>query len=74
MKKLLDSDWLRTVQFFLNTVQKKGNWMQKKIIEQAFSLVNEQRSLQRANQIFCFQIKRAPCMAQLQRKFFLIAW
>ena len=23
MKKLLDSDWLRTVQFFLNTVQKK---------------------------------------------------
>ena len=30
MKKLLDSDWLRTVQFFLNTVQKRGNWMQKK--------------------------------------------
>ena len=29
MKKLLDSDWLRTVQFFLNTVQKRGNWMQK---------------------------------------------
>ena len=25
MKKLLDSDWLRTVQFFLNTVQKRGN-------------------------------------------------
>ena len=23
MKKLLDSDWLRTVQFFLNTVQKR---------------------------------------------------
>ena len=30
MKKLLDSDWLRTVQFFLNTVQKRGYWMQKK--------------------------------------------
>ena len=27
MKKLLDSDWLRTVQFFLNTVQKRGNCM-----------------------------------------------
>ena len=25
MKKLLDSDWLRTMQFFLNTVQKRGN-------------------------------------------------
>ena len=25
MKKLLDSDWLRTVQFFLNTVQKRGH-------------------------------------------------
>ena len=30
MKKLLDSDWLRTVQFFLNTVQKRGNLMQKR--------------------------------------------
>ena len=64
MKKLLDSDWLRTVQFFLNTVRKRGNWMQKKVIKQAFWLVNEQRSSQIANQIFCFQIKRAPWMAQ----------
>ena len=64
MKKLLDSDWLRTVQFFLNTVQKRGNWVQKKVIKQAFWLVNEQRSSQIANQIFCFQIKRAPWMAQ----------
>ena len=30
MKKLLDSDWLKAVQFFLNTVQKRGNWMQKR--------------------------------------------
>ena len=30
MKKLLDSDWLRAVQFFLNTVQKRGNSMQKR--------------------------------------------
>ena len=74
MKKLLDSDWLRTVQFFLNTVQKRGNWMQKKVIKQAFWLDNEQRSSQMANQISCFQIKRAPWMAQLWRNFFLIAW
>ena len=58
MKKLLDSDWLRTVQFFLNTVQKRGNWMQKKVIKQAFWLDNELRSSQMANQISCFQIKR----------------
>ena len=51
MKKLLDSDWLRTVQFFLNTVQKRGNWMQKKVIKQAFWLDNEQRSSHMANQI-----------------------
>ena len=38
--------------------------MQKKVIKQAFWLVNEQRSSQIANQIFCFQIKRAPWMAQ----------
>ena len=44
MKKLLDSDWLRTVQFFLNTVQKRGNWMRKKVIKRASWLVNEQRS------------------------------
>ena len=74
MKKLLDSGWLRTVQFFLNIVQKRGNWMQKKVIKQAFWLVNEQRSSQIANQIFCFQIKRAPWMAQFWRNFFLIAW
>ena len=54
MKKLLDSDWLRTVQFFLNTVQKRVNWMQKKVIKQAFWLVYEQRSSQIANQIFFF--------------------
>ena len=36
MRKLLDSDWLRAVQFFLNTVQKRGNSMQKKVIKQAF--------------------------------------
>ena len=28
MKKFLDSDWLRAVQFIVNTVQKKGNTVQ----------------------------------------------
>ena len=50
MKKWLDSDWLRTVQFFLNTVQKRSIWMQKKVIKQAFWLVNEQRSWQQQQQ------------------------
>ena len=30
MKKFLDCDWLREMQFLGNTVQKKGNWVQKK--------------------------------------------
>ena len=30
MKKFLDCDWLREMQFFGNTVQKKGNLLQKK--------------------------------------------
>ena len=59
MKKLLDSEWLRTVQFFLNTVQKRGNWMQKKVIKQAFWLVNEQRSSRIANQILLSNQARA---------------
>ena len=32
MKKLLDSNRLRTVQFVLNTVQTRGNWMQARIL------------------------------------------
>ena len=34
------------------------------VIKQAFWLINEQRSSQIANQIFCFRIKRAPFMAR----------
>ena len=30
MKKFLDCDWLREMQFFGNTVQKKGNLVQKR--------------------------------------------
>ena len=65
MKKFLHSDWLRAVQFFLETVQKRVNSVQKEETNQAFWLVNDQRNSQMANQIFCFQIKRTPWMAQL---------
>ena len=65
MKKSLHSDWLRGVQFFfLKTVQKRVNSVQKEEINQALGLVNDQRNSQMANQIFCFQIKRTPRMAQ----------
>ena len=65
MKKFLHFDWWRAVQFFSKTVQKRGNSVQKEETNQAFWLVNYQRNLQMANQIFCFQIKRTPWMAQL---------
>ena len=70
MKKFLHSDWLRAVQFFSKTVQKRVNSEQKEETNQAFWLVNDQRKLQMANQIFCFQIKRTPWMAQLMAQFF----
>ena len=56
---------LRAVQFFSKTEQKRVNSVQKEETNQAFSLVNYQRNLQMANQMFCFQIKRTPWMAQL---------
>ena len=31
MKKFLESNWLREVQFFGNTEQKRRNWMQKQV-------------------------------------------
>ena len=64
MKKFLHFDWLRAVQFISKTVQKRVNSEQKEETNQAFWLVNDQRNLQMANQIFCFQIKRTPWMAQ----------
>ena len=60
MKKFLHSYWLRAVQ--------------KEVTNQAFWLVNDQRNSQMANQIFCFQIKRTPWMAQFMAQFSLIAW
>ena len=44
MKKFLYSDWLRTVQFFSKTMQKRVNSVQKEVTNQAFSLVNDQRN------------------------------
>jgi len=44
MKKFLHSDWLRVVQFFFKTVQKRANSVQKEETNQAFWLVNDQRN------------------------------
>ena len=49
--------------FFSKTVQNWVNSVQKEETNQAFWLVNDQRKLQIANQIFCCQIKRMPWMA-----------
>ena len=65
MKKFLHFDWLRAVQFFSKAVQQRVNSVQKEETNQAFWLVNDQRNLQMAYQIFWFQIKRMPWMAQL---------
>ena len=42
MKKFLQFDWLRAVQFFSKTVQKRVNSVQKEETNQAFWLVNDQ--------------------------------
>ena len=36
MKKFLDCDWLREMQFLGNTVQKKGNLVQKRVTNMTF--------------------------------------
>ena len=69
MKKFQHSDWLRAVQCFWKTVQKRVNSVQKEETNQAFWLVNDQINSQMANQIFCFQIKRTPWMVQLMAQF-----
>ena len=60
-----NSNNILAVQFFSKTVQKIVYSVQKEETDQAFWLVIDQRNLQMANQIFCFQIKRTPWMAQL---------
>ena len=47
------------------------NSVQKEETNQAFWLVNDQRNLQMVNQVFCFEIKHTPWMAQLMAQFFL---
>ena len=76
MKKFLHFDSLRAVQFFSKTVQKRVNSVQKEETNLAFWLVNDQRNLQMANQIFCFQIKCTPWMTQYWWRNYcsLIAW
>ena len=51
MKKFLHCDWLREMQFLGNTVQKKGNLVQKRVTNVTFWLANKQRNSLRANQM-----------------------
>ena len=57
MKKSLESDWLRALQFFVNTVQKQGNIMQKEGNKMHISyrkkmwLANKQQKYIRTNQV-----------------------
>ena len=58
MKKFLDCDWLREMQFLGNTVKNKGNWVQKKgnLVQKRVTnvtvwLSNKQRNSLRANQM-----------------------
>ena len=51
MKKFLDCDWLREMQFSGNTVQKKGNLMQKRVTNVTLCQANKQRNSLRANQM-----------------------
>ena len=51
MKKFLNCDWLRGMQFLGNIVQKKGNWVQKRVTNMTFWLANKQRNSLRANQM-----------------------
>ena len=61
----VSSFWLvKSSAVVFKTVQKRVNSRQKEETNQAFLLVNDQRNSQMANQIFCFQIKRTPWMAQ----------
>ena len=66
LKKFLHIDWLRAVQFFFRKqwrkelIQCKKN---KQTKHSDWSMIKKKLTL--ANQIFCFQIKRMPWMAQL---------
>ena len=51
MKKILHFDWLREMQFPGNTMQKRGNSVQKEVTNQVFSLVDDHRKSQVANQM-----------------------
>ena len=77
MKKFLHADWLRACQLIPNSAKtwnffecRKTKLVQKVEIECKNLKLNwltgksRKRNSLMANQIFCFQIKRTPCMAQ----------
>ena len=51
MKTFLDCDWLREKQFLGNTMQEKGNLVQKRVTNVTFCLANKQRNSLEANQM-----------------------
>ena len=51
MKKFLNCDWLRGMQFLGNTVQKKGNLVPKRVTNVTFWFAKNQRNSLRANQM-----------------------
>ena len=51
MKKFHHYDWLREMQCLGNTVQKKGNLVQKRVTKVTFWLVNKQRNSLGCNQM-----------------------
>ena len=82
MKKFLHFDWLRACQLIPNSAKKiffacrKTTLVQKVEIECKNLKLNwltgksRKRNSQMANQIFCFQIKRTPWIAQFMTLFF----
>ena len=74
MKKFLHFDWLRALQFFSKTVQKRVNSVQKEETNQAFWLVNDQRNLQMAIKSFVFKSSARPGWRNWWRNISLIAW
>ena len=64
MKKLLDCDWLRKECKNVTRVQKRVTPVQLDIEILDYDWLINNTVFEKTNQIFCFQIKRAPWMAQ----------
>jgi len=70
MKSFIHADWLRACQLILNSVKtwnflsaESWDWVQNLKLNWLTGK-SRKRNSQMANQIFCFQIKRTPWMAQ----------